>query len=81
MKTMTNQEALESLYMKIPELRDCKTIALPRHYFEKLTDVEFIVLYTLPATLGVRVTPRTLEYIEARRKQLGLNQAYIKRVK
>ena len=72
---MIDQKTLESLYRKIPELQDCRVIMLPYHYWLKLSDLEFMVLYTLP-NLQIKVNPKTMAYIEARRQELKLDKAY-----
>ena len=73
---MTEKETLERLYKMIPELRGgFKTIMLNHNFWGGLTDHEFRILYTLPS-LQIRVTHKTMTYIETRRKQLGLNKAY-----
>jgi len=75
---MTNTEALQALYRRIPELQGgWKTIMLPRHYWTSLSDLEFTILYTLP-NLKIKVTNRTMEYIEQRRAGLRLPKQYTK---
>jgi len=73
------QERLESLFKKIPELRHSMMIGLGTLHFKRLDDMEFIVLYRLIASpesnIQVRVAPKTLRYIEERRKELGLDKA------
>lgn len=73
---MTNKnEILERLYKMIPELQGgFKTVMLNHNFWGGLTDEEFKVLYTFPS-LKIRVTHKTMTYIENRRKQLGLKKA------
>jgi hypothetical protein len=70
-----HEEVLQELYKKIPELKNHKVIGLPGFYFERLTDLEFEIFYTMP-NLTVRVSPRTMAYIEKRRLTLKLKQTY-----
>jgi hypothetical protein len=67
-------EILEGIYKKIPEIRGSKVIGLPRVYFQKLSDLEFEILYTMPG-LTIRIHPRTFQYIEERRIALKLPKA------
>lgn len=67
-------ELLEAIYKKIPELKGTKTITLTKLYFERLNDVEFTILYTMPGLL-IQVAPKTMEYIENRRVELGIDKA------
>lgn len=68
---------IESLYSKIPELRHNKVIGLQSLFFKRLNDAEFIIFYQMPGLI-IRVTPRCMEYIEARRIELKLLKAQVK---
>ena len=63
-----------SIFQKIPVLEEEKDIYLPKGMFELLTDEEFVVLWTLP-NIVIRVSDRAAEYLEERRKLLGLKRA------
>jgi hypothetical protein len=71
---------LEEIYKAIPELRTTKTIALPRRFFFKLTDLQFKILYELPG-LKISVSEKTIEYIEKRRLALGLTKQFYRKAK
>ena len=75
MGQLTHEEILQGLFRKIPELQHNKVIGLPGFYFERLTDLEFEIFYTMPG-LTVKVSPKTMDYIEKRRVALKLNKAY-----
>lgn len=76
---MTKEEALNKLYQEIPDLREAKTLLLPLVVWQRLNDLEFTVLYTLPrVTFIVPRNTKTYEYIENRRRILGLTKAYEK---
>ena len=72
-------DALQDLYKDIPELRQCRMIKLNLRHFQQMNDFKFIVLYDLIARpeskLECVISPKTLEYIDKRRKELGLNKA------
>jgi len=69
-------QALEkSIFAKIPQLNGQREVYLPKVYFENLTDEEFIVLWRLPK-LRIRCSAETGNYIEERRKLLGLKRSY-----
>jgi len=67
-------DLIRSIFRKIPVLEGEKEIYLHRMYFEKLTDEEFIVLWSMP-NLVIRVNPKAADYIEERRRLLGLKMS------
>ena len=68
---ITDQD-LEELMLKIPPLRGKETtIGLNKATLRNLTDQQFRILWHLP-NLKVMCTPKTIEYINQRRKFLGL---------
>lgn len=69
----------ESIFNKIPALNGQSRVYLPQMYFEKLTDEEFIVLWSLPA-LQIIVNHKTGAYVEERRRVLGLKATKDSRV-
>lgn len=77
-------DALHELYKLIPELRDSRMIKLTQRHFEFMPDVVFITLYDLIASpdtkLDVVVAPKTWEYIDKRRRELGLNKAPVREI-
>jgi transcriptional regulator len=62
-----------SIFTKMPMLNGRDPVYMPNMYFEKLTDEEFVVLWTLP-NLVFHVNEKTGAYIEERRKRLGLKR-------
>jgi hypothetical protein len=66
-----HKELQKSIFGKIPALNGKGTVYLPRVYFQKLTDEEFIVLWELKG-LTIEVSRQTGDYIEKRRRMLGL---------
>lgn len=64
-------ELVKSIYKKIPDLRENSEIYLQKLYFLRLTDEEFVVLWSMP-NLVIRVDNKAAIYIEERRKLLGL---------
>lgn len=81
-KSKALTDALHELYKTLPELRDARMIKLTFRHFQMMPDVVFLTLYDLissPDTkLEVVVSPKTMEYIDERRKQLGLNKAPVR---
>ena len=68
------QESLKaSIFEKIPALNGQHKVYLPEMYFKKLNDEEFVVLWSLKG-LEIVVNQKTGEYIEKRRKELGLRR-------
>jgi hypothetical protein len=70
-------EELESLFKEIPELKQCKLIKLRLKDFERMTNIRFVVFYEMIKSSNIEcvVSPKTLEYIDKRRQELGLNKA------
>jgi len=68
-----HQKLIESIFEKIPVLETEKDVYLGKLYFKKLTDEEFVLLWTLP-NLIIRVHPNAADYLEERRLLLGLKR-------
>lgn len=74
-QTMALHEKFKkSIFAKIPVLSGREDVYLPQEYFTRLTDEEFVVLWTLP-DLTIQVSEDCAAYIENRRKLLGLERA------
>jgi hypothetical protein len=69
-------EELENLFKDIPELRQCKLIKLRLKDFEQMSNMRFVVFYEMIRNSNIEcvVSPKTFEYIEARRQGLALNK-------
>ena len=68
------QDSLKaSIFAKIPALNGQHKVYLPELYFKKLSDEEFVVLWSLKG-IEIIVNQKTGEYIEKRRKSLGLRR-------
>ena len=64
----------DSIFMKIPALNGKNRIYLPEMYLKKLSDEEFVVLWSLKG-IEIMVNEKTGMYIEKRRKELGLRRS------
>lgn len=70
------QKVIEkSLLGKLPQLNGSATVYLPLVYFKRLSDLEFIVLWEIK-NMRIEVAPKTGDYIEKRRRMLGLHREF-----
>lgn len=72
-KGVMETKQLEELFSKVPELKLCREVYLARNFFAALNDESFIMLWHMPG-LRIRVSAKTMEYIEERRNRLGLKK-------
>ena len=69
-----HKELVKSIFEKIPELAEEEAVVyLTERLFEKLSDEEFVVLWSLP-NMVIRVSDKAADYLEERRKLLGLKR-------
>ena len=69
-----HKKLVRSIFEKIPVLEEEEDIYINQGAFKTLTDEEFIVLWSLP-NIVIRVSKNAADYLEERRKLLGLKRA------
>lgn len=69
-----HQNIVQRIFKKIPVLEEEREVYLQVSYFKLLDDEEFVTLWSLP-NLVIRVDLKAAEYIEERRKLLGLTRS------
>ncbi len=70
---MLDPDKVKEVMNQIPALKDNKRLFLSRTFFVKLTDDQFTTLWYMPG-FEIMVNKRTREYIEKRRRGLGLEK-------